>query len=264
MFAHEGTQRTDRLNRTLAAYLALIGGYVNSAGFVLLGSFTSHVTGNVGRLAGDLANHDVAAATGALAMMLAFFGGATAASVIVESDSFSQRHNAYGTALAAEAVLLSVFALITNVTPAAYLRIRDAQGLLLCAGMGMQNSLVSRLSGAVVRTTHLTGVVTDLGVEAARWLRWGRYELTRAYGVRVWFGHGAPARPSQPKVALLGTIAGFFTLGSIVGALTASSFARLAMLFPVLAITAASAYAFTTHRRLGNVAPSSPDERALP
>ena len=38
-----------RLNRVLAGYLAFVGGFVNSVGFVLIGNFTSHVTGNIGR-----------------------------------------------------------------------------------------------------------------------------------------------------------------------------------------------------------------------
>ena len=54
MFTHEGPGRPDRLNQKLAGYLAFVGGYVNSAGFILIGTFTSHVTGNVGRLANDL------------------------------------------------------------------------------------------------------------------------------------------------------------------------------------------------------------------
>ena len=34
--------------------------------------------------------------------------------------------------------------------------------------MGLQNSLVTRISNAVVRTTHLTGIFTDLGIELSQ------------------------------------------------------------------------------------------------
>jgi uncharacterized membrane protein YoaK (UPF0700 family) len=40
-------------------------------------------------------------------------------------------------------------------------------GLLLFA-MGAQNSLVTRVSQSVVRTTHLTGIFTDLGIELSK------------------------------------------------------------------------------------------------
>lgn len=49
MFRHEGANRSHHHNQLLAGYLAMIAGFVNSAGFILIGSFTSHVTGNVGR-----------------------------------------------------------------------------------------------------------------------------------------------------------------------------------------------------------------------
>src|SRR4051812_29644352 len=66
MFHTEGEQRSDRHNQLLAGYLATVAGLVNSAGFILAGSFTSHVTGNVGRLADNLAlGHGSAAALAA-------------------------------------------------------------------------------------------------------------------------------------------------------------------------------------------------------
>jgi len=61
MFRHEGIGRTHRLDCLLAGYLAVVAGFVNSAGFILLGTFTSHVTGNVGRFADNLALRDSAA-----------------------------------------------------------------------------------------------------------------------------------------------------------------------------------------------------------
>ena len=38
----------------------------------------------------------------------------------------------------------------------------------LLFAMGLQNSLVTRISGAIVRTTHLTGLFTDLGIELSQ------------------------------------------------------------------------------------------------
>ena len=49
MLHHEGAERTDRHDRRLAGSLALVAGFVNAAGVLWIGRFTSHVTGNVGR-----------------------------------------------------------------------------------------------------------------------------------------------------------------------------------------------------------------------
>ena len=66
----------------------------------------------------------------------------------------------YALALSTEASLLLLFTWLSYQVFSAHPRMRDAEAALLCAAMGLQNALVSRLSGAVVRTTHLTGVVT--------------------------------------------------------------------------------------------------------
>ena len=169
MFRHEGEDRTHRHNQVVAGYLALIAGIVNSAGFILIGSFTSHVTGNVGRFADDLALR-ASAAPFALILVVAFFVGCFVASMALES-SVKSRPRTYSVLQFVEAGLLATFALLSYLMDTRNPRFHDVQAILLCVAMGMQNSFVTRLSGAVVRTTHLTGVVTDLGIESARWFR---------------------------------------------------------------------------------------------
>jgi uncharacterized membrane protein YoaK (UPF0700 family) len=246
MFRNPGSNRSHRQNGVLAGYLALVAGYVNAVGFVVLGMFTSHATGNVGRLANELASHRFASAGGAFILVASFFGGAFAASLIIESSFVGRPARAYGAALAVEALLLSVF----TVSGRFGTTVPDVPGLplqaaVLSAAMGMQNSLVTRLSGAVVRTTHLTGVVTDLGIEAARWVRW-------------WSGAlgGAHERPSPPKTALLATIATSFTLGAVLGTTVAMMLGRAAAIAPSLALAAGAAYAFATRDATGSIPPA--------
>jgi uncharacterized membrane protein YoaK (UPF0700 family) len=253
MFSREGSARSDAQNRILASYLALVGGFVNSSGFVLVGTFTSHVTGNVGRLANDSASGDYAAAMAAFAMILSFFLGALGVSMMIESRFFGRSSRAYATALALEAVLLVVFTLLSYSTVNAHPRLRDSEALLLCAAMGMQNALVTRLSGAVVRTTHLTGVVTDLGIESARWFRYWRGTVSRATGVRLMFGQNPPERPLLPKAQLLSTIAFSFLGGAVLGAALAVKAGHASMLFAASALAAGAIYGFR-HR----VAPGDP------
>ncbi|HEX3849836.1 MAG TPA: YoaK family protein [Polyangiaceae bacterium] len=236
MFSREGSARTDGQNRVVAGYLAFVGGFVNSCGFVLIGTFTSHVTGNVGRLANDAALGHYAAAVAALTMVLFFFGGAFCASVIVESRFLGgPTSRAYASALALEALLLVLFTALSYLTSAAaHPRVQDAEAALLCAAMGLQNALVTRLSGAVVRTTHLTGVITDLGIECARWFRfWGKSEGGPLPQV---FGPNVAERPTLPKVLLLGTIAGAFFVGATAGAFSATRLHHASMLAAAAAV----------------------------
>jgi uncharacterized membrane protein YoaK (UPF0700 family) len=248
MFHNQGTARTHQENRLLAAYLSLVGGFVNSAGFVLIGSFTSHVTGNVGRLANDIATDEYGAATAALTMIGTFFAGAFVASMTIESGIFGRISRAYAVALFSEATLLVLFMVTAQLTPESHPRLMDMEAALLCAAMGIQNSLVTRISGAVVRTTHLTGVVTDIGIEAARWFRWWRSSVADRVHVRLSLGKNQAEHPSPVKIVLLLIIAGAFLIGAIAGALLGHRFHHTAMVVPILAVTAGGLYALIGRR----------------
>ena len=249
MFSREGSARSDSQNRWLAGYLAFVGGFVNSSGFVLLGTFCSHVTGNVGRLANDAATGQYAAAVAALTLVVCFFAGAFAASVILESRVLgAARARAYALALATETVLLLFFTLLSYVTVSEHPRVRDAETALLCAAMGLQNALVSRLSGAVVRTTHLTGVVTDLGIESARWFRLWRQSLSEVTRVPLVFGQNRAERPAFEKSLLLGTIAASFLAGAGSGAYSAVHWGHGSMLIAAAAVAVCAGYALLNSR----------------
>lgn len=236
MFRHEGDERTHRHNQWIAGYLALIAGVVNSAGFILIGSFTSHVTGNVGRFADDLALRQ-SAAPFALILVVTFFVGALAASMALES-SVRSRPRTYSILLFIEAALLGAFALLSYLLDTKDPRYHDIQAVLLCLAMGMQNSFVTRLSGAIVRTTHLTGVVTDLGIETARWFRMWRVKLGKRTKVRLVMGDAPPIEPQRPRTILLLTIVVGFVLGSAIGAVSAVRWGQLSLLLPTLALLA--------------------------
>ena len=250
VFSREGSARSDSQNRWLAGYLAFVGGFVNSSGFVLIGTFSSHVTGNVGRLANDAATGQYTAALAALSLVLCFFAGAFAASMIIESRFWGgQSSRAYAFALISETLLLLLFTLLSYVTTSAHPRVQDAETALLCAAMGLQNALVSRLSGAVVRTTHLTGVVTDLGIESARWFRFWRRSLSEVTHFPFVLGRNPAERPAAAKVLLLGTIAASFLAGASAGAYMSVHWGHVSMLVAASAVAACAAYALRDSRR---------------
>jgi len=203
--------------------------------------FTSHVTGNVGRLANDAATGQFSAALTALGLVMAFFLGAFCASSIIESRfAGGATSRSYALALAVEASLLFLFTWVSCRSP---LLPQTEQAAVLCAAMGMQNALVTRLSGAVVRTTHLTGVITDLGIECARWFRYSRRVLSEATNLRLVLGRRGAERPLPAKIWLLGTIAVTFLFGAVAGALSALHLQQLAMLLAALGVASCSLYA---------------------
>lgn len=231
MFRHEGPSRSHRANEILSAYLASIAGFVNVAGFVLLGSFTSHVTGNVGRFGNDLVGGHASSALLASGLVAAFVAGSIVTTLILTKPRRRVAFG-YGAALLLEAILLATFIAAPLALEPRTLWAIELHTSILCLGMGMQNSLVTRLSGAVIRTTHLTGVLTDLGIEIGRWFR---------YATRK---SAAVERPAPERAALLATIAGTFTVGSVAGAIAATHLGRWALCIPAALLAAAAAQAF--------------------
>lgn len=235
MFRGEQEQRTNRQNAALAGSLALVAGLVNTLGFLQGGVFTSHVTGHAGQLTIALTLHGPSSAWPLAARILAFFGGALFACLAIEGARYQRKPYAYSALLVLEAGLLSIVLLEQPAT--------DFATIALCMAMGLQNGLVTRLSGAVVRTTHLTGVVTDLGIEAARWLQlvaWRAWTRLRGPGA-------VPRRsivPQAPKAMLLLTILGAFLGGGSLGSALFTRIGPGALLTPILLLLIGAAMAF--------------------
>ncbi len=247
MFIHEGPSRSLAKNAILAGYLAFIAGFCNSGGFILIGSFTSHVTGSVGRISTDVAEGMPGAAVFAMLLVVMFFAGAFFSTLIIETHGSERRAQAYGTALLGQGLVLSLFVVIAGPAYATQPRLLDAEASMLCFAMGMQNSLMTRLSGAVIRTTHLTGVVTDLAIETAGWYRWNRAKLQ---ALPVMIGSRLPPeRPVPTRSFLLGTIMVTFIVGGIVGAWLTHRESRWSMALPAAGIFLVSGVAFSQARK---------------
>ena len=86
------------------------------------------------------------------------------------------------------------------------LRLCEA-ALLLCFIMGLQNALITKLSRAEIRTTHITGIVTDIGIELGKLLYWNRH------GDR----HGR-VQVDRQRLQVLSLLALYFFMGGIAGA----------------------------------------------
>jgi uncharacterized membrane protein YoaK (UPF0700 family) len=141
--------------------------------------------------------------------------------------------------MAAEAVLLTLFwiGLALHGTTLGHgvgEKLLWALAGLASIAMGLQNATITRISGAVVRTTHLTGVVTDLGLEGVQLLLWYRDKFRTGREGRTGRVLAVTRRhPSALRIALLASIFGSFLLGVMVGVLTYTYLPSVALLPPV-------------------------------
>jgi uncharacterized membrane protein YoaK (UPF0700 family) len=205
------------------AVLACVAGMVNAIAFL---SFThqaaTHVTGIFTHLSIGLFDLASERTQQAGFMLLSFFFGAVMCGYIIH-DGHLKMGRRYGAALALESALL--FASTAGFV------LHSVWGERLAAmAAGLQNAMVSTYSGAIVRTTHMTGILTDFGAMIGQISRGLKVDLRR--------------------LKLLGLLMLSFTVGGILGVLFYGRWEYLAMLVPATAV-AVSAVGYLMIRRFG-------------
>lgn len=227
-----------RQKSRLAISLSWVGGYTNVVLYTVIGEFVSNMTGNVTSLAKSAAEGSLRGVTLFGSLWLAFFFGAGLSAVLTESARRRGSASKYVLPLAVESVLLTLVLLAIRhdyplhghgLMPGLFI------GCVAAAAMGLQNATITKISGAVVRTTHLTGVTTDLGLEGVQYLLWFRDRLLgRGWPRASRMFRVSHRQPEFQRVALLATILGSFLCGAIAGMLIFVRVPDIALAFPVL------------------------------
>ncbi|NVM75202.1 uncharacterized membrane protein YoaK (UPF0700 family) [Duganella sp. SG902] len=197
-------ERSDISNRRLGRSLAFVAGAVNAGGFFAVGQYTSHMSGVVSALADHLALGEGALLLAGLAALGAFFCGAATSAVLINWGRRRDAHSRYALPLLLEAALLLAFGLL-GVRMAEQGQI-GAIVALLCFVMGLQNAIITKASRAEIRTTHVTGLVTDIGIELGKLCYWNRDRSA------------APVTADRRRLALLCSLLAMFFLGGVAGA----------------------------------------------
>jgi uncharacterized membrane protein YoaK (UPF0700 family) len=165
MLRHTGERRNYRHNIRLAALLCITAGFVNISGLMGFAVLTTNVTGHAALFAEKLSTGDYRAMRTVALWMLLFLAGAFASSYYIARVG-RERRASYTLPIIVEILILVWIGSYGNTYDKTLLKTEYFAGSLLFA-MGMQNALVSVISGSVVRTTHLTGMFTDLGIDLA-------------------------------------------------------------------------------------------------
>lgn len=160
MFRHKGKSRTYIHNLRLASLLSFIAGIVNITGVLSVKVLTTNVTGHFAYFAEEMLTRSYLTAMIFLAYIFCFLAGAFVSNLLIEIGIRIKPAVAHTVPMIIEILILTCIAMI------------ELQGqIIACAllfAMGLQNSLVTKVSQSVVRTTHLTGLFTDLGIELSQ------------------------------------------------------------------------------------------------
>lgn len=223
-------ERTTSANRHLGWTLAFIAGATNAGAFLAVKQYTSHMTGMVSSMADHLALGEVELAASAFGALISFMVGAATTAILVNFAKRRQLKSQFAAPLLLEALLLLLFGFVGA-------RLAEIPGLfvpvtvmLLCFIMGLQNALVSKISQSEIRTTHVTGIVTDIGIELGKLLYWNRMQRDPQLHVVA----------NRVRLTVLTFLVISFFLGGVLGAI---GFQRMgyAMTIPLAILLAALA-----------------------
>jgi uncharacterized membrane protein YoaK (UPF0700 family) len=198
--------------------LAFSAGCVNATAALVCGRYVTHVTGTVTRIGMELTR--VWIAVDLVIVLLSFILGAMTSGLVINGRARSGRRPLYSLPLVGVAVVVTMVAVAGQAGwfgafGGAIDRTSDFVFLsLLSFAMGLQNGAVATSTGLLVRTTHLTGPATDLGIHLAELLfvdaearRTARQHALLRVGKIVAFAFGALAgvrlAPSLEYLVLL-------------------------------------------------------------
>jgi uncharacterized membrane protein YoaK (UPF0700 family) len=209
--------------------LAGVAGYVNAAALSYFHVPISHMSGAVSNVGLEIVDGDIAAAGYAAAIIGGFFFGAIASGLLIGAARYSAGRR-YGVTLMLEGVLLALVAFLIHEGRSA--------GLPLAAfACGLQNGMASSYYGLIVRTTHMTGILTDLGVMLGHFMRHRRIEPWKF-------------------IVLSGILLGFFA-GGLAGAWLVRAAAEAAFYLPAAGcLLAGLVYTIWISRRTSASTPS--------
>lgn len=165
MFRHTGEARTLHHNLRIASLLSFVAGLVNVAGFLAVQRLTTNVTGHFAFFVDEVYKLDFLQAFVFFLHIFFFFLGSFVSGFLVEWVHKKKESYTYIIPALLETLILCIVIFFgpywINHNP-------DYVSFLLLFAMGLQNSLVTTISNAIVRTTHLTGLFTDLGIEISQ------------------------------------------------------------------------------------------------
>jgi uncharacterized membrane protein YoaK (UPF0700 family) len=203
-----GRKRSAASDRHLGFALAFVAGATNAGGFLAVQQYTSHMTGIVSAMADNISIGAYDLVLGGAGGLMSFLMGAACSAVMVNYARRRRLHSEFALTLLFEAFLLVCFGVLGA-------RLSQIEGLfvpvtvmLLCFIMGLQNAVITKLSRAEIRTTHITGIVTDIGIELGKLIYWNSSDGSEQDKVLA----------NRGRLTVLASLVACFFVGGVTGA----------------------------------------------
>lgn len=199
MFRHYGNTRTLSHNLRIASLLSFVAGIVNTTGFFAVQRLTTNVTGHFAFFMDEVFKLNFWKGFIYFLYIFFFFFGSFISNLLIEITARKNDRYIYVVPTFMESIILFLIGFYGNNL---ILSNPNLIAFSLLFAMGLQNSFVTTISSAVVRTTHLTGLFTDLGIDLSQLFFYkGKKQKDRLFA----------------SIKLRCTIIGFFFIGGITG-----------------------------------------------
>ncbi|WP_411280428.1 YoaK family protein [Gemmatimonas sp.] len=204
-----GTVRTKRENSHLGVGLAFVAGATNAGAYLAVSQYTSHMTGIVSSMADAVVLGQTEVFLTGVGSLCAFTLGAATTAVMVNFARRRGLSSAYALPLLVEAALLLIFGFLGARLQLVHSIFVPATVSLLSFMMGLQNAVITKISQSEIRTTHVTGIVTDIGIELGKYVYVNRHESSAAPRVMA----------DRRRLKLLTMLLASFFSGGVLGAI---------------------------------------------
>lgn len=223
---------SDRIKGALILTLAGVAGYVDAVGFLNLANlFTTHMSGNSAATGAYFGQRQWAHALTRLYPIPIFVAGVICGAILTEEAVSRRARSVFWLPLAVEIVLLAVYLLAGE---HARHVVRDtlpfyALAALPAFAMGVQNTTVRRVGHSSVRTTYVTGMLTNFAEGIVSYLFWRRER-----GNDKALPHADEPDPAAlGRAFLFGGIWLVFVVGATLGSLANTYWSFRSLLVPI-------------------------------
>ncbi|TSJ48036.1 YoaK family protein [Fluviicola chungangensis] len=164
MLRRFSNSRTFQDNLRLGVFTALIAGMVNVASLVLFYSFTSNLTGHFAILAQEIADGKWFQMLVVLFWIVLFFSGSFLSNNLIINSTRKNAFVSHSIPMVLEIGCFIFVGIYGQFFYAETLTQTEILVAVLLFSMGLQNGLTASISNFQVKTTHLTGLTTDLAI----------------------------------------------------------------------------------------------------
>jgi uncharacterized membrane protein YoaK (UPF0700 family) len=217
-------RRLYALEALLPLLLCVNAGMVNSFGFYEFGSFVSHMSGHVTHIGIDFLEKDFHYLLGSVLILVGFLIGSITSSLNIADQSTFDRKSTAIIPLSLELLLLFMVFFQLNYTKSTS-STSILGGFLLSMCLGLQNATFRETLGCIIRTTHITGVWTDLGISIGKLIKshFSTSRNTEKRNIQI----------QSKNILILSAIVLFFMLGCAIGVIGTHHLRQKFLLVPL-------------------------------